>query len=102
MTHVSMEEARFDFGRVVGQTFGLIGRNFLLFFLLALVFVGGPQFAIQYAQSMAYSSGDPLMVSYIGFGSLLASLVFTYILQGALTRASVDDLSGKGVQFGAA
>ena len=34
MANVAMEEARFDFGRVVGQTFGLLGRNFVLFFLL--------------------------------------------------------------------
>jgi hypothetical protein len=32
----------------------------------------------------------------------LVSLVTTYILQGALTRASVDDLSKKGVSIGAA
>ncbi|WP_395645236.1 glycerophosphoryl diester phosphodiesterase membrane domain-containing protein [Terricaulis sp.] len=102
MANLAMEEARFDFGRVIGQTFGLIGRNFGLFFLMALVFAGAPQFAIQYAQSIAFSSGDPMMMTYVSLGALLASFVFTYILQGSLTRASVDDLSGKGVQFGAA
>lgn len=41
----------FDFGRVVGQTFSLIGRNFALLVSLALVFVGIPQFGLLYAQS---------------------------------------------------
>lgn len=102
MANVAMEEARFDFGRVVGQTFGLLGRNFVLFFLLGLLLVGAPQFAVEYARSYAYSSGDPMMMSYVGMGALVVGLVFTYVLQGALTRASVDDLSGKGVSFGAA
>ena len=30
MANVTIGDARFDFGRVVGQTFGLIGRNFVL------------------------------------------------------------------------
>lgn len=102
MSDVTIGEARFDFGRVVGQTFGLIGRNFVLFFLMSLVFVGAPQFGIDYARAMAFTNNDPTMIMYLGLGSLVVSLVFTYILQGALTRAAVDDLSGKGVQFGAA
>lgn len=93
-------EARFDFGRVVGQTFGLIGRNFVLFLIMALIFVGAPQFGILYYQALAMQ--DPSQAMLIMLGGTLVNLVATYILQGALTRAAVDDLSGKGVSFGAA
>jgi hypothetical protein len=42
MTDTAIGQARFDFGRVVSQTFALIGRNFFAFALLALVLVGAP------------------------------------------------------------
>jgi hypothetical protein len=101
MTDLSIGEARFDFGHVVGQTFGLIGRNFIAFVLLALIFVGAPRFAIMYFQSSLLSE-RPDLAGWAPLVGGLVSLVTTYILQGALTRASVDDLSKKGVSLGAA
>jgi MFS family permease len=95
-------QERFDFGRVVGQTFSLIGRNFALFFLLALIFVGVPHFGMLYAQSYVTQNqgiGASLPVTVIG---AIVSMVTAFILQGSLTRAAVDDLSGSGVKFGAA
>ena len=101
MADIAVGDARFDFGRVVGQTFGLIGRNFFPFALLALLLVGAPRFAIMYVQAtlLAEGSQTAAMVPLVGG---LFSLVTTYILQGSLTRASVDDLSNKGVNIGAA
>lgn len=101
MTSVNAGDERFDFGRVVGQTFGLIGRNFVLFLIMALVFVGAPQFGVLYAQMMSFST-DPSLVPAISGLGVLINLVTQFILQGALTRAAVDDLSGAGVKFGAA
>lgn len=95
-------EARFEFGRVVGLTMGLIGRNFVMFSVLALIFVGAPQFGILYLQSTAIGAGDVGLLGLITIGALIINVVMTYVLQGALTRASVDDLSGAGVKFGAA
>jgi hypothetical protein len=95
-------QERFDFGRVVGQTFSLIGRNFVLFFLMALIFVGIPQFGLLYAQSYVLANqGITGMWQITLFGALI-TMVTAYILQGALTRAAADDLSGAGVKFGAA
>ena len=51
MTDIAVGDAHFDFGRVIGQTFGLIGRNFFAFALLALLLVGVPRFAMMYAQA---------------------------------------------------
>lgn len=94
-------DAKFEFGRVVSRTFGLIGRNFVPFFLLALVFVGAPQFALLYAQ---YTVGmnDPGMLMTLVWGGILVSMVTSFVMQGALTRAAIDDLSGVGMKFGAA
>jgi len=101
MSDLSIGEARFDFGHVVGQTFGLIGRNFFAFITLALVLVGAPRFGIMYLQSTLLDE-RPDLASWAPLAGGLVSLVTTYILQGALTRASVDDLSKKGVSIGAA
>jgi len=101
MSDLSVGEARFDFGHVVGQTFGLIGRNFLAFITLALILVGAPRFGIMYLQSTLLGE-RPDLYSWTPLLGGLVSLVTTYILQGALTRASVDDLSKKGVSIGAA
>lgn len=95
-------DARFEFGRVVGQTFSLIGRNFVLFVILALVFVGAPQFGLLYAQMNAIGAGDTGQMALIGFAALFVNAVMSFVLQGALTRAAVDDLSGSGVKAGAA
>lgn len=94
-------EARFDFGHVVGQTFGLIGRNFFAFITLALILVGAPRFGIMYLQSTLLDE-RPDLATWAPLAGGLVSLVTTYILQGALTRASVDDLSKKGVSIGTA
>ena len=101
MSDYAIGEARFDFGRVVGQTFALIGRNFPAFILLALIFVGLPRFALMYVQG-ALLVDKPDLAAWMPLVGGLISLVTTYILQGALTRASVDDLSKKGVSIGAA
>jgi hypothetical protein len=93
----------FDFGRVVGQTFSLIGRNFVLFLLMAIIFVGIPQFGILFAQAYSLANQGGLttiwQISLIGW---FVGAVTNYILQGAVTRAAIDDLSGAGVKFGAA
>ena len=101
MSDFSIGEARFDFGHVVSQTFGLIGRNFFAFVMLALIFVGAPKYGIMYLQSTLLSE-LPDLAGWAPLVGALVGLVTTYILQGALTRASVDDLSKKGVSIGAA
>lgn len=94
--------SRFEFGRVVSQTAGLIFRNFFLFVFLALVFVGVPQFGIIYGQQVAVSTTDPGLMVLVSIGGALVTMIMSFVLQGALTRAAVDDLSGSGVRFGAA
>lgn len=94
-------DAKFEFGRVVSQTFALTGRNFIPFFLLSIIFVGLPQFGLLYAQSVI-GVGDPSAMLFMTLGGVLITMISSFILQGALTRAAIDDLSGSGVKFGAA
>lgn len=67
MADIAFGEARFDFGRVVGQTFGLIGRNFVLYAFLALILVGIPRFAVLYAQAFAFIH-RPELSFWVGLG----------------------------------
>lgn len=95
-------QERFDFGRVVGQTFSLIGRNFVLFFLMSIIFVGLPQFGLLYARSYAITGQGISGLWQVTIVGAIITMATAFILQGALTRAAVDDLSGSGVKFGAA
>jgi uncharacterized membrane protein len=86
--------SRFEFGRVIGRTFNLIGRNFLMFAFLSLLLVGAPQFALVMMQSdgmqTVVSGGDPLALTLI---TVLVTMILSYVLMAMLTRASIDDLS---------
>jgi len=49
MASVALNQGdRFRIGRVVGDSFAVIGRNFVLCLGLALVFLGLPRFLIQF------------------------------------------------------
>lgn len=94
----------FDIGRVIQRTMALVGRNFIPFFVLALVLTGIPSLILQLAMPTdprAVQEAPGIYFTSIIIGALV-SIATGVILQGTLTRASVDDLSGKGVQLGAA
>jgi hypothetical protein len=96
MSVTEEQSQRFEFGRVIGRTFSLIGRNFLLFLMLSVLFAGAPGAAMQYLQweQLRAPGGDE--VGWLAFAGILVSMIGGIVLQGALTRASLDDLSGKG------
>lgn len=95
------ETAQFDIGRVISRTVGLISRNIVPFGTMSLIFAGAPYFIIQMLTPGLIQS-DPSMVTVLIFGGAIVSLVGGMVLQGALTRASIDDLSGAGVNIGTA
>ncbi len=96
--------ANFDIGRVIQRTMGLVGRNFVPFFVLTFVLAGLPSLLLQIAMPTDPTAIQQAPGAY--FGSIIIGLLVTIatgvILQGTLTRAAIDDLSGKGVQLGAA
>ncbi|NOT40972.1 MAG: hypothetical protein HOP13_10805 [Alphaproteobacteria bacterium] len=94
----------FDIGRVIQRTMALVGRNFIPFFVLALVLTGIPSLLLQVAMPAdptAIQQAPGAYMTSIIIGALV-SVATGVILQGTLTRAAVDDLSGKGVQLGSA
>lgn len=91
------DEERFDLGRVIGLTFALTTRHFIAFMTLAVLFAGLPYGASLYAVNL-FPDEQGLVQAF----SLLVLLVGPLILQAALLRASVDDLSGAGVSLGRA
>ena len=101
MTNADGSGAQFDFGRVVSRTFGLIGRNFVPFSILSGIFVGVPTVILMLIQPglLDQDQGTQSLVTLV---AALVSGLAGLVLQGALTRASVDDLSGKGASVGPA
>ena len=96
MTVAAIETGKLDIGRVIQGTFGVIGRNFVTFFLLALLLSGLPTAILSYAQAgqaTALSTGNfnfsAGYISAIGFGGL-AALITASILQGSLIFATAQ------------
>lgn len=93
--------ANFDIARVIQRTFGLVGRNFVPFYILAFVFAGLPALVLLTVQptdpaAIQAAPGAYFTTLIIG---VIVSVAAGVVLQGALTRAAVDDLSGKGVKL---
>jgi hypothetical protein len=101
--------AYFNIGRVIQLTFALVGRNFVPFSLLSLLLAGVPYLLllliVPAAVASAMSPGGPSAgsgMSTIAFVVFAVYFLGALILQAALTRASVDDLSRKTVSISAA
>ena len=101
MSVSTAETAQFDIGRVISRTTGLISRNLVPFAILSLLFAGAPYFIMQIMMP-SLIQGDPSMFGVFVFLGSLVSLVAGMVLQGALTRASIDDLSGASVNVSVA
>lgn len=92
---------RLDFGAVVRQTFGVIGRNLGPFVLGGTLLVGIPSVLIgalqasfsQTAGSVASPFGlTAVLLTFVG---LFASLIGGFLLQVAVVQATVADLNGR-------
>lgn len=100
------ERRRFDVGRVFELTFGAIGANGLPLLLISLLFVGMPQAALVWAQTMFIEQaatydyeffGLALIVGLVGF---LLTLVGGVLMQGVVTHTVVADLQGRKTSLG--
>jgi hypothetical protein len=100
----SYYDDKIDIGRVMQRGFAAIGSNAPAFFLSALVLVGLPTGVMNYlllGQAEAAAT-DP---TDIAFWSTLAAFVLvtiltTYLLQAAVVRSTILDLSGRPADFG--
>ena len=110
MTTDVIDNPPFDIGRVISQTFAVLGRNIVSFGILALVLVGLPALVVGFLQfgvakaalqgvqtgSYNFSPGAIMAGSLTG----IATLITTSILQGALIHATVQDLNNQPQAIG--
>ena len=97
---------RFDIGRVASRTFELVGRNLVAFSALSLLLLGVPYLLLVTVLPLAIigsfgGSGTSPMVAF-GIIVVIVYLLAALLLQASLTRAAIDDLSGKRVSIAAA
>lgn len=97
---VDGNEDRFDVGRVAARTFGVIGRNPLLFGGVAFLFSGLPTLVAAWAPR-AWAGPGPIGFTVVTVAGLLAYVVLTSLMQTALVVATLQDLGGQRVDFGA-
>lgn len=93
---------RFEIGRVISETFRVIGRNFVPFILLALLLGGLPNLLVSLGQ--AWFVGDhPTLTPQVVIGSgtgFLIMIIAAVVLQAAIVHATVADLNGRRVILG--
>lgn len=104
MSSTFRERRRFDVGRVFELTFGAIGANGLPLLLISLLFVGIPQAALVWGQTMLVEQSDTgtffglaLIAGLVGF---LLTLVGGVLMQGVVTHTVVADLQGRKTSLG--
>jgi hypothetical protein len=91
------ERPRYEIGRVIERTFGVIAHNFIPFSIFSLVLIGLPMLGFGLL-SRAYgldnaANWQPSYFIFFLVGIVLWMMV-NVILQGALLRGAIDDLSG--------
>lgn len=87
-----------DIGRVIQELFGVLGRNFVTFAILALILVGAPALLSGYLQQ-TYMVPGRLFAWQTYIGSFVAAAGL-FILQGAVIYATVNELNGKPATLG--
>src|SRR5262245_56494757 len=105
MTDAAIGQGRFDIGRVISRTFGVMTRNFGVFFGLSLLFGALPIVALSagwyFVWGVDAEVSDPLLARGLAISYQVVTLVFTSVLTGALVHAAVLDLNGGKSSFGA-
>ena len=99
MTDTTAGSRRFEIGRVISGTFGVIGRNFVPFALMALLLGGLPNLLMGLFQLRFAAGAATFELGWVG-GSILGALAMlaaAFVLQAAIVHATVADLNGRPV-----
>ena len=102
MSDRTLGGARFDMGRTVSQTFGVIGRNFASILILSLLLqvIGiGLSYVIRFGV-VGYT--PQMQVGITSVASAIINVVLRSVLLGSVTFIAVNDLSDSRVPFSAA
>ena len=96
MTVAAIETGKLDIGRVIQGTFGVIGRNFVTFSAMGLLFYGLPLMAFSIVQQSLGVTTPTFNLQTILWSITggLVMIVTSAILQGALIHATVQDMNG--------
>jgi hypothetical protein len=97
----------FSIGRVLSRTFAVISRNFVTFAALsAIAVIPQTLYSWYFVRSLGGTSATRITYAmYQGgyapyfFGSVLVTVVLTYILQAAIVHGTVFDLNGRRPNF---
>lgn len=100
MTVTETQGPRFDFGRVTSRIGALVGRNFVPFLVLSLILSGAPYFLYLFIPLTL--GAEPGVAGPASLVAMLVLITGGLVLQAAITRASIDELSGKKISIGAA
>ena len=106
MTVAVAEPGKLDIGRVIGETFAVVGRNFVTFFVLSLLLSGVPAAIVAFIQAgftqdAAAGNFDFSAGRFTGMAiGGLASVITTSILQGTIIYATVQDMNGQRPSIG--
>ena len=96
----ALTASRFEMGRVISRTFGVIGSNIASFTLLSLLLCAVPNLAFQVLMAGAKSAG-PGGAGLVGLLGGLVSMIFAFVLQACLVQGTVAYLQGKPASLGA-
>jgi hypothetical protein len=106
MTDTGASSRSFEIGRVINRTFGVIGRNLVVFLSLAVILGGLPNFLFTWAQlkltgaaAIAASSLAPQVIA-LWVGGIFVVLVGSLVLQASIVYATVADLKGQRASVG--
>lgn len=101
MASLPITDDRFDMGRVVSRTFGVIGRNIALFFGLTLLLSALPGLLLRLI--LGVPNPTDLSRTYVFLAvTIIVSSFFGFILTAALSYATVSDHNGDRPTFGKA
>lgn len=102
MSDATFISTRFEIGRVIRQTFGVIGRNPASILLLCLAIVVASTGAT-YLVTTATASVEPQSRAVLtGSGSAIINVVLHAFVLGSVTLVALNDLNGQRTGFGQA
>jgi hypothetical protein len=108
MTDTAAGSRSFEIGRVINRTFGVVGRNLVVFLSLAVILGGLPNFLFTWAQlqltgaaaaATAAPSLSPQIIT-LWVGGICVVLIGSLILQASIVYATVADLKGQRASLG--
>ncbi|WP_417612279.1 hypothetical protein [Parasphingorhabdus sp.] len=96
-------ENRLDIGRVMNNTFGVIGRHPAIFLGLSFLIVGIPNGLVEIVQGQPEALATAFLSPTAVLGSVIGFFVMTFfsvVLQATLIVATINDLGNKPINLG--